>query len=65
MNEARQPLETINTGDPFAMRYWARQLRVTEAELRAAIAATGNKAGAVRHYLGKRTSLSRTGRPQA
>jgi len=51
MNEPTQPLDTINCADPFAMRYWSRQLRISEADLRKAIDVSGNSAAAVRAYV--------------
>ena len=51
MNTTNQALITINVNDPFAMRYWARQLRITESDLRAAISAAGNTIAAVREHI--------------
>ncbi|MEO7072969.1 MAG: DUF3606 domain-containing protein [Rhodanobacter sp.] len=66
MNTCREPLSTINVNDPFAMRYWARQLRISEAQLRAAIAAAGSNAAAVREQVGKSApEPGRAGRPRA
>lgn len=66
MSTSTQPLSTINVEDPFAVRYWARQLRITEVELRAAIAAAGNSIDAVRRHVGKPSPQShRAGRQRA
>ncbi len=66
MNTSRQPLSTINVADPFAMRYWSRQLRVSEAELRTAIAAAGSGTAAVREHIGKLSPQPRrAGHPSA
>jgi len=56
MNQPDRTLSTINESDPFAMRYWSKQLRITECDLRKAIAAVGTNTQAVRQY---------TNRPQA
>lgn len=57
-------LDTINVSDSFAMRYWARQLRVSETQLREAIAVVGCSAAAVRQHLGKpERQPHRAGRP--
>jgi hypothetical protein len=50
MSQSSRTLSTINDADPFAMRYWARQLRLSEAELRQVIARVGNDLQAVRQY---------------
>lgn len=65
MNTSNHPLSTINVNDPFAMRYWARQLRISEAELRAAVAAAGSSIDAVRQHVGKLPAQpSRAGHPR-
>lgn len=56
MNPSDRTLNTINENDPFAMRYWSKQLRISEGDLRKAIAAVGPSTQAVRQY---------TNRPQA
>lgn len=48
MSQTNRPLNTINDTDPFAMRYWARQLHLSEAELRRVIAQVGTDLQAVR-----------------
>ena len=48
MSQSNRTLNTINDTDPFAMRYWARQLRLSEAELRQVIALVGTDLQAVR-----------------
>jgi hypothetical protein len=50
MNQSDRTLRTINDGDPFAMRYWSKQLRISECDLRKAIAAVGTSTQAVRQY---------------
>lgn len=67
MHTSNQTLRTINVEDPFALRYWARQLRITEVELRAAIAAAGTNIDAVRRHVGNLAprERGRTGRPRA
>lgn len=52
MSTSNHPLSTINVNDPFAMRYWARQLRISETELRAAIVTAGSSIAAVRQHVG-------------
>lgn len=61
MNQPDRSLTTINASDPFAMRYWARQLRVSEADLRKAIAAVGTDTQAVRTYMGAASATSELG----
>ncbi len=51
MNTTNQALITINANDPFAMRYWARQLRISETQLRAAMSSAGNSIAAVREHI--------------
>lgn len=53
MNLSNWSLNTINVDDRFAMRYWAPQLRMSEAHLRANIAPAGNDLAAVRQHVGK------------
>ena len=50
MSQSDRTLSTINDRDPFAMRYWSKQLRVSERALREAIAAVGPSTQAVRQY---------------
>jgi hypothetical protein len=50
MSQPSRALSKINDADPFAMRYWAKQLRISEGDLRKAIAAVGNSTQAVRQY---------------
>lgn len=56
MTQSSRTLSTINANDPFAIRYWSKQLRISEGDLRKAIAAVGPSTQAVRQF---------TGRPQA
>lgn len=50
MNPSDRTLTTINDRDPFAMRYWSKQLRISEGDLRKAIAEVGTSTQAVRQY---------------
>ena len=50
MSQSDRTLSTINDTDPFAMRYWSKQLRISEGDLRQAIAAVGTDTQAVRQY---------------
>jgi hypothetical protein len=43
----------INIHEAYEVAYWCKELRVTEAQLRAAVVAVGDSAAAVRRYLGK------------
>ncbi|BBD80327.1 DUF3606 domain-containing protein [Aerosticca soli] len=52
MNTSDRSLHTINDKDPFAIRYWSKQLGVSERELRAAIAVVGTQAREVRRHFG-------------
>ncbi|MCY1003925.1 DUF3606 domain-containing protein [Myxococcus sp. MISCRS1] len=45
--------DLINLNQPYEVRDWCASLGCTEAQLRAAVAAVGNSAKAVRTYLGK------------
>lgn len=60
MNQSDRTLSTINDRDPFAIRYWSKQLRISEHDLREAIAAVGTNTQAVRQYANQNTN-----RPQA
>lgn len=48
-----QDPNTINLDQKHEITYWTQTLGVTEARLRAAVAAVGNKVADVRRYLGK------------
>lgn len=50
MNPSDRTLNTINENDPFAMRYWSKQLHISENDLRKAIAVVGTSTQAVRQY---------------
>ena len=63
MNQSDRTLNTINDRDPFAMRYWSKQLRVSERDLREAIAAVGTSTQAVRQYT-SRPQASHAGKPR-
>ena len=43
----------INVNEDQELRYWTKALNVSEAEIRAAVAAAGVMANDVRAYLGK------------
>ena len=43
----------INVNESWELRWWTESLGVTEQELRAAVAAVGASANAVRQHLGK------------
>jgi len=43
--------DRINTSEDYEVRYWARELGVSEEELRAAVEAAGNGADDVRRHL--------------
>ena len=51
---APEDASRISLSQDWEVRYWTQALGVSEQQLRAAIAATGNGADAVRKYLGKR-----------
>lgn len=44
---------TINVHERWELTYWCRTLGVTEAQLRAAVAAVGTSVRRVRQHLGK------------
>jgi hypothetical protein len=48
-----QDRSRINVSETHELRYWTQTLGVTEAQLRAAVAAAGTSVQAVRQYLGK------------
>ena len=50
MSQSDRTLSTINDRDPFAMRYWSKQLRISERDLREAIAVVGTNTQGVRQY---------------
>ena len=43
----------INIHEPWEVKWWTKELGVTEAQLKAAVAAVGVSAAAVRKHLGK------------
>jgi len=63
MSQSDRHLSTINDSDPFAMRYWSKQLRVSERDLRKAIAAVGTNSQAVRLYT-SRPPANHAGEPR-
>ena len=52
-NRGPQDRSRINVNEAHELRYWREALGVTEAKLRAAVAAAGVSADAVKRYLGK------------
>lgn len=52
-NRGPQDRSRINVNEAHELRYWRETLGVTEAKLRAAVAAAGVSAEAVKRYLGK------------
>lgn len=50
-NRGPQDRARINLNEAHELRYWTRQLGVTEARLRAAVAAAGPSVTAVKKYL--------------
>lgn len=48
-----QDRSRINVSETHELRYWTKELGVSEAQLRAAVAAAGTSVEAVRQYLGK------------
>ena len=43
----------INVHEPWELRWWTQELRVSEAQLRAAVNAVGVSAANVRRHLGR------------
>lgn len=54
-HQIRQPADRqrINMSEDYEVRYWTQALGVTEAQLRDAVKAVGDRAEAVRRHLGK------------
>ncbi|HJS02077.1 DUF3606 domain-containing protein [Variovorax sp. WS11] len=52
-NRGPQDRSRINVSETHELRYWTKELGVSEAQLRAAVAAAGTSVEAVRQYLGK------------
>ena len=52
-NRGPQDRSRVNVNETHELRYWTKELGATEAQLRAAVAAAGTSAQAVRNYLGK------------
>lgn len=50
-NRGAQDRSRINVNEPHEIRYWTKALNVSEQELRAAVAAVGVSADAVRRHL--------------
>jgi hypothetical protein len=53
-NKSAQDQSRINVNEEHEVRYWTKALDVDEATLRAAVAAVGTSAQAVRTHLGKK-----------
>jgi hypothetical protein len=52
-NRGPQDRSRINVNEPHELRYWTKELGVTESQLRAAVQAVGVSVSAVRTHLGK------------
>ena len=52
-NRGPQDRSRINVSETQELQYWTKELGVSEAQLRAAVAAAGTSVEAVRQYLGK------------
>jgi pyrroloquinoline quinone (PQQ) biosynthesis protein C len=52
-NRGAQDRARVNVNETHELRNWTKALGVDEARLRAAVAAAGTSADAVRKYLGK------------
>ena len=52
-NRGPQDRSRVNVNEPHELRYWTKELGVTEAKLRSAVAAAGVSVEKVRRYLGK------------
>ncbi|MCD0501261.1 DUF3606 domain-containing protein [Achromobacter sp. MY14] len=52
-NRGPQDRSRINVNEPHELRYWTKELGVTEPQLRAAVQAVGVSVSAVRTHLGK------------
>lgn len=61
MIQSSRALNIINDTDPFAMRYWARQLHLSEAELRRVIGLVGTDLHAVRQCANRPLEPRRSG----
>lgn len=44
----------INVGEPHEVAYWTKELKCTEAQLRAAVKAAGPLVASVRNHLNRR-----------
>lgn len=52
-NRGPQDRARVNVNEPHELRYWTEQLQVSEEALRAAVAAVGPMADAIRKHLEK------------
>ncbi|GGY98937.1 DUF3606 domain-containing protein [Pseudoduganella plicata] len=48
-----QDRSRINVNEPWELRYWTKELGLSEDELREAVKVAGTSASAVRQHLGK------------
>lgn len=48
-----QDRSRINVNEPWELRYWTKELGLSEDELREAVKAAGTSVSAVRQHLGK------------
>jgi hypothetical protein len=53
MNRGAQDRARINVNEAHELDYWTEALNVSEAQLRAAVAAVGSSAEAVRQFLSR------------
>ncbi len=53
-NKSQADRLRINVNEPHEVRYWTKELRLTEEQLRQAVQAAGVMAENVRRHLGKR-----------
>ncbi|WEF31585.1 DUF3606 domain-containing protein [Pseudoduganella chitinolytica] len=52
-NRGPQDRNRINVNEPWELRYWTKELGLSEDELREAVKAAGTSVNAVREHVGK------------
>jgi hypothetical protein len=52
-NRGPQDRNRINVNEPWELRYWTKELGLSEDELREAVKAAGPSVNAVREHVGK------------
>ncbi|AVR99031.1 DUF3606 domain-containing protein [Pseudoduganella armeniaca] len=52
-NRGPQDRSRINVNEPWELRYWTKELGLSEDELREAVKAAGTSVNAVREHVGK------------